>query len=100
MNQAATAEKQYQPREGAIASKLLPDGREAFVYKMIYTFRLGVGEPGSGYYEDGWCYEDLGPAMVAFAEWNGEGEPNCWTRHPNTGRRRPGGDPSKEYVIL
>lgn len=26
------------------------------------------------------------------------GEPNGWHRHPKTGRRRPGGGASKEYI--
>jgi hypothetical protein len=30
--------------------------------------------------------------------WDGDGEPDGWSRHPPTGRRRPGGDPDKEYV--
>lgn len=25
-------------------------------------------------------------------------EPSGWFRHPPTGRRRPDGDPSKEYI--
>ena len=27
-----------------------------------------------------------------------ESEPSGWHRHPATGRRRPDGDPTKEYV--
>jgi len=30
--------------------------------------------------------------------WDGEGEPTGWMRHPASGRRRPGGDETKEYV--
>lgn len=30
--------------------------------------------------------------------WDGTGEPDGWMRHPVSGRRRPGGDPGKEYV--
>jgi len=25
-------------------------------------------------------------------------EPTGWSRHPDTGRYRPGGDPAREYV--
>ncbi len=32
-------------------------------------------------------------------EWEGEGEPTGWFRHPRTGRRRPDGDPEREYVM-
>lgn len=35
---------------------------------------------------------------MAFATWDGTGDPDGWIRHLGTGRRRPGGDPSKEYV--
>jgi hypothetical protein len=36
----------------------------------------------------------------ALNEWNPltEKEPKGWFRHPRTGRRRPGGDPAKEYI--
>ena len=33
-------------------------------------------------------------------KWSGDGEPDGWMRNPLTGRRRPGGDASKEYVNL
>jgi hypothetical protein len=39
--------------------------------------------------------------MLAVRElnrWDGQGEPQDWFRHPKTGRRRPDGDPSREYV--
>jgi len=38
--------------------------------------------------------------MVAFALWDPAvmPEPEGWFRHPHSGRRRPGGDASKEYV--
>jgi len=41
-------------------------------------------------------------AVAAFHAWNPETqeEPEGWIRHVQTGRRRPGGDASKEYVNL
>lgn len=39
-------------------------------------------------------------AVAALIEWDGTGEPEGWIRHPMTGRRRPGGDASKEYVNM
>jgi hypothetical protein len=30
--------------------------------------------------------------------WDGVGEPAGWFREPATGRRRPDGDPAREYV--
>lgn len=35
---------------------------------------------------------------LAMLEWDGEGEPEGWTRHVFTGRRRPGGDATQEHV--
>jgi hypothetical protein len=37
-------------------------------------------------------------AVAAMYMWDGEDEPKEWMRHPSSGRRRPDGDPSKEYV--
>jgi hypothetical protein len=36
--------------------------------------------------------------VVACAIWGGDGEPEGWMRHPQSGRRRPGGDASQEYL--
>jgi hypothetical protein len=36
--------------------------------------------------------------VTALIEWDGEGEPSGWFRNPQTGRRRPDGDPEKEYI--
>ena len=37
-------------------------------------------------------------AVVALALWDGTGEPEGWMRHPTSGRRRPDGDKTKEYI--
>ena len=49
---------------------------------------------------DRWCYKTLPQALAALEKW----EPLCnpdpghgWHRHPMTGRRRPNGDPAREY---
>jgi hypothetical protein len=34
----------------------------------------------------------------ALHEWDGEDDPDGWVRHLNSARRRPGGDPAREYV--
>jgi hypothetical protein len=48
---------------------------------------------------DQWEYDTQGAAMSAAVSWDGgTEEPDGWTRHPETGRRRPDGDASKEYV--
>lgn len=71
-------------------------GRLMFHYMMI---RGDVGEDG---YENRWCYgPDPGDVIAALVEWSlrdYEGEPIKWNRHPSSGRRRPDGDESKEYI--
>lgn len=61
--------------------------------------RLCSGLSFSGH-ENLWCYESLPEAIAAMNTWNPEEaeEPAGWFRHPLTGRRRPDGDPLKEFV--
>ncbi len=63
--------------------------------------QLSVGA-GDGFYDDTWIYDAeqglLDAGWRAALGWDGEGEPDGWYRHPQSGRRRPGGDPAKEYV--
>lgn len=37
-------------------------------------------------------------AVVALNNWDGEGEPEGWIRHVETGRRRPNGNKEEEYI--
>lgn len=69
------------------------------VHRLMYTVAI-LSECCDYGYEDRWCYEDLRAATVALERWSGlpGTEPAGWHRHPATGRRREGGDPSKEYV--
>ena len=76
------------------------DGRDACLAGLMYTVAIfsDLTEWGHG---DRWCYETFPKALAALREWesrDGQGEPTGWHRHPNTGRRRPNGDASKEYV--
>jgi hypothetical protein len=61
--------------------------------------QLSVGL-GDGYYTDTWIYdcEQHDAGWRAALGWDGEGEPEGWYRHPQSGRRRPDGDPTKEFV--
>ena len=78
--------------------KRLGDGRTIYVWAMTFgKGRLSVGATGALTVDDGWCYDTLEGAVRAAIEWDGTGEPTGWMRHLGTGRRRPGGDPSKEY---
>jgi len=49
---------------------------------------------------DVWDYETPAGAIEALLRILEEEdeEPTGWYRHPRTGRRRPGGDPEREYV--
>lgn len=62
------------------------NGREIGIMPFIYTWAIiaDITELGYG---DRWCYKDLCSARHAFNEWDGEGEPKGWHRHPVTGRR-------------
>lgn len=76
------------------------DGRDACIAPLMFTHAILAGLTEWGY-EDRWCYHSIWDAMEAIAEWkarDGEGEPTGWHRHPDTGRRRPDGDASKEYI--
>lgn len=82
------------------AVKYLTDGRRIDVTPMTYgKGRLHIAPTADAlWYDDEWCYERLDDAFVAALAWDGTGEPVGWMRHPDTGRRRPGGDPAAGYV--
>ena len=80
------------------ARRLLADGRELSLLPLLTGVRLGIGRARAGAIDDVWDYTDVLAGFRAFYEWDGSGEPNGWTRHPGDGRRRPDGDPSREYV--
>lgn len=90
-------------REGAdhLHMRQLGDGCAVFLLPMLHgNLRLAIGDPRVPYFDDGWCYqaEQTEQAWRAVLGWDGEGEPEGWYRHPDTGRRRPDGDPAKEHV--
>lgn len=84
-------------REGAIARRVLEDGRELTLYVEPFNLRLLIGRPGEPAALDAYYFEDADAAFTALARWDGTGEPAGWWRHPATQRRRPGGDATKEY---
>jgi hypothetical protein len=45
-----------------------------------------------------WCYESKEEATAALENMEDGVEPEGWFRHFETGRRRPNGDPEKEYI--
>lgn len=86
---------------GYRAAKPLParPGFYACICDFIYTTAILYGELGDAFgYRDRWCFHDLRTAVAAYAAWDGEGEPQGWHRHPDSGRRRPDGDAAREYL--
>lgn len=87
---------------GELTTKSFPDGRVVDLVPLLFgAAKLAVTRPqdeGDGTYDDVWQYQSIAHALEALLEWDGTGEPTGWHRHPATGRRRPGGDPAKEFV--
>lgn len=80
-----------------VCAARLPGDFFAFVMVTV----TGNGRLALGTFDgmqDAYCYESVPVAMLALHAWDGTGEPNGWHRHVQSGRRRPGGDPAKEYV--
>ena len=79
--------------------RAIGDGLYACLVPLLFTCAIVTGRIGdlSGY-EDRWCFHSYAVAKAALDAWNGEGEPQGWHRHPQTGRRRPDGDPEQEYI--
>jgi len=83
-----------------IMKKKTKDGR--IVEIMPLTFgraRIIIGD-GHTFVDNGWWYDTPEAAVAALTEWDPDTqvEPEGWMRHPKSGRRRPDGDKSKEYV--
>ena len=84
---------------GPAYGRRLPGGRWVFVYYELFrSAKLGVGRRGAGCLDECWQYQDRAVAVAAARSWDGVGEPEGWTRHWASGRRRPDGDPAREYV--
>lgn len=67
---------------------------------LMFHWTIIVGQIGDRCgYEDNWCYQNREMALIFLRKWDGQGEPIGWHRNQRTGRRRPGGDPAKEYHV-
>jgi hypothetical protein len=79
----------------------LENGRTVYLIYQLFNFRLAIGwthEEQSGY-DDFYCYTHEFTAAFAFLSWDGQGDPmDGWIRHGASGRRRPGGDPAREFI--
>ncbi len=85
---------------GYTSQRVLDDGTILAVGPMIPpNGRLFVDINSSGY-EDCYCYDSLDLAYQSMMAFNPsvDKEPQGWKRHPFSGRRRPNGDASKEYI--
>lgn len=87
------------PACGYTSPRDIGDGMYAALNQFMFTHAIIVGQIGdlTGY-TDRWCYNTEAGARAALEAWDGTGEPYGWHRHPDSGRRRPGGDATKEYV--
>ncbi len=90
-------------RRGQIAVR--PDcpapGKEAAVVPLLFGARITVGDADDDFgWSECWDYDDLEAANEALHRWDPtkEAEPSGWVRHIPSYRRRPDGDPRREYV--
>ena len=75
-------------------------GRGVWIIRKAYTHAICVGEVCEDCFDDQWCYPTYELAAAALAAWNpsDQVEPQGWIRHPASGRRRPAGDATKEFI--
>jgi hypothetical protein len=85
--------------QGYAYARVLLDGRLVCVEPLFaHQALLALTTPGLAL-QDGWIYASLEEALAAARAWDGREEPSGWHRHPRSGRRRPRGDPAREYVV-
>lgn len=90
--------------DGATPDRIrdLRDGSYVMIRPLLFHWMLirGDFEDLIGYW-DRWCYADEAGARAALDAFPERPEPTYepagWHRHPPSGRRRPDGDPSREY---
>jgi hypothetical protein len=92
--------KEFLIQEGYRDIRFINDGREWLaINPYIFTHAIIKGTTGHiNTFDDRWCYDNYEAAKRALDAWDGIGEPNGWKRHPGSGRRRPDGNATKEYI--
>lgn len=87
-------------REDALYYRVLPDGSDIAVYPLSVAWgQLAFTRAGTAGITDSYYYATREAAIAAARVWDGKGDaPVGWFRHPQSGRRREGGDPSKEKI--
>ena len=86
---------------GYVYYRPLISGKYIAVLPRLYNVIVLIGDQDDHMgYDTHWCYEDVAHAVVAAKAWDPakDKEPCGWFRHAASGRRRPDGDPAKEYV--
>lgn len=85
-----------------LALRLFEDGMYAGVRPLMFHYTIIFGHVDDDFgYDDRWCYTDNFVAvLMALENWRypEQREPEGWQRNPRTSRRRPDGDPTKEYI--
>jgi hypothetical protein len=81
----------------------IDDENYACLCQFAYTCAILKGRWGDRTgYDDRWCFHDAQAATEALVNWFivdiRDPEPSGWHRHTPSHRRRPDGDPTKEYV--
>ena len=67
------------------------------VVKMMFDYRI-IETDGLLVFNN-WCYETKDQADSGLEDMEFDAvEPEGWFRHVETGRRRPDGNPDKEYI--
>lgn len=83
--------------------KDLGDGTYVMAKRLLFHWMLIRGDIGDllGYFNR-WCYDTQENVLRAVQDFplhpDSSYEPTGWHRHPRTHRRRPDGDPSREYI--
>lgn len=73
---------------GYVEPRLLGEDRYVAIAPKIFTYAIIIGHVGDeNSVDDRWCYTSPVAAHLALAVWDGEGEPQGWSRHPASGRR-------------
>jgi hypothetical protein len=76
--------------------RTLPDGRVLHLtpYGRGLLYLQVSRDSQAQVFTDTWCYDVPDLAWRAVLGWDGEGEPEGWFRHPQSGRRMASGGPS------
>lgn len=101
MTRIEEAQKQYPDYYQHL--RVLPDGRAVWIQRKMFTHAITTGRADNVMSIDThWCYETKAQALEALERWEpmAQKEPEGWFRHPESGRRRPNGDPAQEHIRL